>query len=139
MVVEPAAAAMAARRRTAKQVKLMEAALEVMETRTLASEEGQAADRQFHTVILEATRNEAFTSLASSIGAAARWATIFKQRERALPRDPIPDHRRLLDAIRAEDPDAARAAAVTLLILAQEDTALAMAPETPADSSHRNP
>ncbi|MFT4077123.1 MAG: FadR/GntR family transcriptional regulator [Asticcacaulis sp.] len=126
MVVEPAAAAMAAVRRTEAQVSEMEKALEIMSEKTLASEAGLAADKHFHTVILEATRNETFISLASGIGAAARWASIFKQRHRELPRDPVPDHMRLLQAIKAKDPEAARHAAVTLLLLAQEDTALSM-------------
>ncbi|EGF91730.1 galactonate operon transcriptional repressor [Asticcacaulis biprosthecium C19] len=128
MVVEPAAAGLAARRRTAEQLELMTAALGVMRERTLASEAGLAADKQFHTLILEATGNATFMSLANGIGAAARWATIFKNQERELPRDPIPDHQRLLDAIAAQDPDAARHAASTLLLLAQEDAMMAISP-----------
>lgn len=126
MVVEPAAAAMAARRRTPGQLAGMELSLVTMRSATLATEEGRAADRHFHDLILSATHNEALISLSSGIGAAIRWTTLFKQRDRALPRDPIPDHVRLLDAIRVQDPEAARSAATTLLLLALEDTHASM-------------
>lgn len=126
MIIEPAAAAMAARRRSAKQVSDMRLALDVMASQTLTTETGRMADHRFHQTILEATGNEFMRSLGSGIGAAIRWTTIFKQRNRELPRDPIPDHRRVLDAIAAKDPDAARSATVTLLLLAQEDTNLSL-------------
>lgn len=127
MVVEPAAAALAARRRTEAQLDGMEEALATMRTATLATEAGRIADRHFHDLILSATGNDALISLSSGIGAAIRWTTVFKQRERALPRDPIPDHYRLFEAIRLKDPEAARSAASTLLLLALEDTQVSMA------------
>jgi DNA-binding FadR family transcriptional regulator len=126
MVVEPAAASIAARKRSEDQVAIMADCLDVMRSETLATEDGRAADRLFHTTILEATGNEIMMSLSSGIGAAARWATAFKQRNRALPRDPLPDHVRVWEAIRTQDADAARSAAITLLLLAQEDTRLSM-------------
>ncbi len=126
MVVEPAAASLAARRRTPEQLAEMEQALDSMKRETLATETGRAADRHFHDLILSATTNEALISLSSGIGAAIRWSTQFKQRDRDLPRDPIPDHMRLLDAIRLQDPEAARSAATTLLLLALEDTKQSM-------------
>jgi DNA-binding FadR family transcriptional regulator len=126
MIVEPAAAALAARRRTDQHVFDLESALATMRRETLGSELGRAADHRFHETILIATGNEVMRSLSSGIGAAIRWTTLYKQRERALPRDPIPDHKRVLEAIAAQDSDAARSAAVTLLLLAQEDTNLSL-------------
>ena len=55
-----------------------------------------------------------------------RWTTIFKQRKRRLPRDPVPDHWRVFDAIAAGGADAARAAMQDLVTLALEDTKLSM-------------
>lgn len=126
MAVEPAAAGLAARRRTPMQLAIMADSLETMRRATLAAEAGRAADRLFHQTLLEATGNDVMISLSSGIAAAARWATAFKQRHRSLPRDPVPDHVRVWDAIRDQDSEAARNAAITLLLLAQEDTRQSM-------------
>ncbi|QUD90746.1 FadR/GntR family transcriptional regulator [Phenylobacterium montanum] len=122
MVVEPAAAALAAERRTPDDLSRMRRALQEMERHGLAVEDGQVADRHFHDAVIEATYNAPLITLASGIGAAVRWTTIFKQRRRKLPRDPLPDHWRVFDAIAAGGPDAARDAMRDLIALAQEDT-----------------
>jgi hypothetical protein len=92
---------LAAERRDDAQLERMRAALVQMQSETLATEAGQAADRDFHDTVLEATGNAPLFTLSSSIGAAVRWTTIFKQRERQLPRDPMPDHWKVFDAIAA--------------------------------------
>lgn len=122
MIVEPAAAALAAERRTYQQLARMREALLIMERMTLATEEGQAADKRFHDEVLNATCNPPLISLASSIGAAIRWTTVFKQRKRELPRDPLPDHWRVFDAIAAGGPEEARKTMEDLVRLAHEDT-----------------
>ena len=65
-------------------------------------------------------------TLTASIGATVNWTTQFKQRARALPRNPIPDHVRVYDAIAAGDPVAAAEAMGVLVDLALEDTASTM-------------
>ena len=125
-VVEPAAAAFAAERRDRADLAAMKDALATMRRETLTTEAGRAADRAFHAAILHATRNDALVVLAASIGAAVSWTTLFKQRARALPRNPIPDHVRVYDAIAASDPAAASAAMRVLVDLALEDTRRAM-------------
>jgi DNA-binding FadR family transcriptional regulator len=122
MIVEPAAAELAARSRTTRHVARMGHALEVMEEKGLSSAEGQAADQQFHNVILEATGNDLLISLSGSIGAAVRSTTLFKHRKAKQLRDSIPLHRDLFDAITDGDPNSARIATVTLILQAQEDT-----------------
>lgn len=122
MIVEPAAAELAARRRDAGDLARMGHALEEMARHGLATPEGQAADRLFHQGLLQASRNSALLSLSSSIEAAVGWTTIFKQRKRKLPRDPLPDHRILFAAIADSDADAARNAMTELLRLALMDT-----------------
>lgn len=126
MVVEPAAAAFAAQRRTGRELARMGHALAEMERHGLGTAEGRAADQLFHNTILEATRNEPLMTLSSTIGAAVSWTTIFKQRKRKLPRDPLPDHQHLFTAIADADPDAARAAMVELVRLALQDTELSL-------------
>ena len=130
LVVEPAAAALAADRRTRADLTRMGEALKGMRRHTLATPEGRAADRDFHDALLHATGNDAMIVLGASIGAAVAWTTQFKQRTRALPRDPIPDHARVYDAVAARDIGAATAAMRTLVDLALNDTRSAMPAET---------
>lgn len=125
-IVEPAAARLAAQRRTKDDLKAMKDALAAMRRHTLATEAGRAADRDFHNAILHATGNDALIVLAASIGAAVNWTTQFKQRSRALPRNPIPDHAKVYDAIASGDADAAADAMQVLVELALEDTRGAM-------------
>ena len=101
-------------------------ALEEMALHGLATGAGQAADQLFHHSLLQATRNAPLISLSSSIEAAVGWTTIFKQRRRKLPRDPMPDHRTLFNAIADADADAARAAMTDLVRLALEDTEMSL-------------
>ncbi|RZT56220.1 GntR family transcriptional regulator [Sphingomonas sp. BK036] len=126
-IVEPAAAALAAERRERTDLKVMKDSLAAMRRLTLATEAGRAADREFHDAVLTATRNDALIVLSASIGAAVNWTTQFKQRGRALPRNPLPDHMLVYEAIAAGDANAASTAMRTLVDLALEDTKLAMA------------
>ncbi|QNA84532.1 FadR family transcriptional regulator [Sphingomonas sp. So64.6b] len=125
-VVEPAAARFAAERRDRGDLKAMKDALAAMRRHTLATDAGRAADRDFHDAILRATRNDVLMSLSASIGAAVSWTTQYKQRARALPRNPIPDHAKVYDAITAGNGDAADAAMRALVDLAFDDTRSAM-------------
>lgn len=125
-IIEPAAAGLAAAHRDRGDIKHMKDALAAMRRHSLATDLGRAADRQFHDAILRATRNDALVVLSASIGAAVSWTTQFKQRLRALPRDPIPDHVRVFDAIAAGDVEGASTAMRQLVELALEDTQSAM-------------
>ena len=125
-IVEPAAARLAAERRDKADIKAMKEALVRMRRHTLATEAGRAADRDFHEALLCATHNDALMALSASIGAAVTWTTQFKQRTRALPRDPVPDHARVCDAIVAGDVEGASAAMRALIDLALEDTRITM-------------
>ena len=123
-VIEPAACAFAARRRTDADLAAMKTALDAMREFGLARAEGQAADQRFHRAILAAAGNEPLTSLASTVGAAVQWTTKFKLRRRAMPRNPLPDHIRVYEAIAAGDADVARTVMGDLLKLAIEDMGL---------------
>lgn len=131
-IVEPAAAKLAAERRDKADLRAMKDALTAMRRHTLATDAGRAADRDFHTAILLATRNDALLTLSSSIGAAVNWTTQFKLRSRALPRNPMPDHVRVYDAIAAGDGAAASDAMHNLVQLALVDTRSAMGKDQPA-------
>lgn len=120
-VIEPAAAAMAARRRTPEQLEAMQESLALMGRHGLADPRGQAADQEFHRLLLEATHNSSMISLSSTIGSAVMWTTRFKQRMTSDPRDPLPDHERLLEAVAEGAEDGAAAAMRELIRLALAD------------------
>lgn len=123
MIIEPAAAALAAVRRSDDELDRMRTALEIMDRKTLKTEAGQSADRDFHQAVLTATGNPALVSLASTIGASVRWTTLYKQRKRRLPPDPMPEHWAVFEAIAASDPEGARAAMQALVAHALEQIA----------------
>ncbi len=121
-VVESAAAGLAASRRTAAHLESMQTALEAMAAHTLATPQGRQADLDFHTTLLNATNNPFIISLTSGVIAAISTTTIFKQRRRPLPRDPLPDHLKVLTAIAAKDAPKAQKAMSELIELARMDT-----------------
>ncbi|WP_136162960.1 FadR/GntR family transcriptional regulator [Sphingomonas flavalba] len=127
LMVEPMAAALAATRRTSRELGRMGHALEEMERFGLLSEQGRAADQAFHNLVLESTRNEAVMSLSSTISAAVGWTTLFARRERAAVRDPMPDHYRLFDALAQSDPHQARTCMIALIDHALHDAGVTSA------------
>lgn len=121
MIVEPAAAALAAQRRTQAHLEGMADALDVMGHHPHDSPEGQAADEVFHRVLMDAADNEVLSQLASLIGASVSYIAEFK-RSRLVPRDSKPDHDALFRAISARRSEAARAIVLNLIEHAREDT-----------------
>jgi DNA-binding FadR family transcriptional regulator len=121
-IVEPAAAALAAERRSAQQLEALRDSLERMTTHSLAINDGQQADCDFHQTLLAASGNPFLVSLTSGVAAAVTWTTIFKQRKKPLPRDPLPDHERVYWAVASRDAPAARDAMTELVSLALLDT-----------------
>lgn len=121
MMVEPAAAALAAERRQERHIEAMRAAVEEMARFGLNREEGRAADRRFHDALLDATENEHLSALTSTIGASVRWTTIFKLRASEVLRDAAPDHANVYEAIRDGDPARAHQAMARLIQLAAAD------------------
>jgi DNA-binding FadR family transcriptional regulator len=125
-IVEPRAAALAAQRRTPEQLARMGHALEEMAKYGLSTPEGRAADQSFHEEILVATGNEPLMTLTSTIGAAIRWTTLFKQQRAGLPRDPMPDHRKVYAAIADGDAERAMNSVRELIQLALQDARYSM-------------
>jgi DNA-binding FadR family transcriptional regulator len=120
-IIEPASAALAAERRSREDLQLMKSGLALMRRHTLATEEGRQGDRQFHSALLHATGNDALIALSAGIAAAVAWTTVYKQRGRELPRDPLPFHVDVYDAIADGDPERAREAMRVLVTGALED------------------
>ncbi|EQD49891.1 GntR domain-containing protein, partial [mine drainage metagenome] len=121
-IVEPAAAALAAERRTADQLQALRDSLDRMTTHSLAISDGQQADCDFHQTLLNASGNPFLVSLTSGVVAAVTWTTIFKQRKTPLRRNPLPDHERVYRAVASCNPPAAHKAMTELVSLALLDT-----------------
>lgn len=134
MIIEPAAAELAARRRSYAQLALMQSALDTMRLRGLWDEEGRVADRVFHETLLQATGNAFLATLSAGISSAIHWTAIYKTRTKVLD-DPMPEHERVFEAIRSGNPVEAKNAMTELVQIALEDTKMV----TPAGKSAENP
>jgi len=130
-IIEPQIAALAARRRSLKQLNEMGAALEVMARETLNTQAGRDADEAFHAKLIEACGNPFLTSLSVSVTATVIWSTIYKYRAEGLKRDSMPEHLKVYEAVAARDAGAAIAATEELIDLALADTTGAMGPRPP--------
>ncbi len=122
LINEPAAAELAAERRSEEEVVRLKNALDIMGRETLATETGRLADLEFHKVLLLATRNEVLISLNSSIAAAIAWTTRLKSTDPADARNSWPDHARVFEAVAAKNARDARWAMESLVRFAREDT-----------------
>jgi len=134
-IVEPAAAAFAALRRSQRHLDQMRRSLDDMASHTLHVVAGRIADQQFHAALLSATGNPFIVSLTNGVTAAVNALTEFKQRIAPLKRDPVPDHLRVYDAIASKDADAARQAMSELIRLALLDTPVKQRPRPAAAGS----
>ena len=108
-------------RRKQSHLDTMRRSLDGMAKHTLRVEAGRAADQQFHASLLSASENPFIMSLTNGVTAAVDALTEFKQRDKPLARDPVPDHMRVYDAVAAKDADVARAAMADLIRLAIHD------------------
>jgi DNA-binding FadR family transcriptional regulator len=106
-LIEPGAAATAARRRTTAQLAALKAAYEAM----AAAENLDAwaeADLAFHETMLQATNNELMVSLFSVIETALGQYFLLSARNAADFKAALPHHGKVLEAIRRKQPEAAR-------------------------------
>jgi GntR family galactonate operon transcriptional repressor len=121
-IVEPAAARLAAVRRTEADLELLTAALEAM---AVAGDDVDAmvvADVAFHRTVLDATHNELLSRMEVMLSPGLKEHNQFV-RSRHKPKDPVPVHRAVYDAIAQGDPDLAETAVHALLDRASKDFA----------------
>jgi DNA-binding FadR family transcriptional regulator len=119
-IVEPAAAALAAQRRSEQDLAAMERALEEMRRCDPDSPDGEQADEQFHEAIFAAAGNDVLCRLASIISASVKFVAEYK-REQHIDRDTWPDHKTLFDAIKARRSSQAHDSMTFLIAHARED------------------
>jgi DNA-binding FadR family transcriptional regulator len=106
-IIEPAAAALAAHKRTSVQLARIEEAYVAMDAaRTL--DDWTAADLQFHDAVLQATGNELLQSLFSVVEMALGTYFVLSARTSSNFKYSLPQHKKVLEAIRRSQPDSAR-------------------------------
>ncbi|TGG93476.1 FadR family transcriptional regulator [Natronospirillum operosum] len=108
-IIEPSAAALAASNRTEEQLAALEQACVEMEHAQIGTEAVYQSDLAFHLGLLTATNNVFMASLGMTIETALEStfrlsSAISEEFEASLP-----GHRAVLEAVRAQQPDQARA------------------------------
>ena len=107
-------AALAATTITDEELEELEGILAEMVEENAAASRGEQADRRFHVAIAQATRNAAIVSVIETLWDARYRSPLCRHmldKARAVGVKPrIDEHRRLLDALRARDPQDARQA-----------------------------
>ncbi|QEE30078.1 FadR family transcriptional regulator [Terriglobus albidus] len=114
LLIEGEIAADAALNASAEQLKQIEATIQEMKALDAAGQNAQITDRHFHVAIAEAARNNVLASIVDSL-----WAGIFSPIFHSLShlaglqhhqQMTLRDHQAIFTAIKARDPQAARAA-----------------------------
>jgi DNA-binding FadR family transcriptional regulator len=120
-MIEPEAAAFAAKRATKARLADVERAFDLMAGAEPSSPVSVEADVDFHISVLIASGNEFLASFGPAIRASLTMAIRF-QRVSCHTRDHfVPDHGAIAVAIKRRDPEGARAAALKLLAQAESD------------------
>jgi DNA-binding FadR family transcriptional regulator len=114
-VIEPAAAAMAARSHTRETLRVIEVAFADMERTAHDAALFAGPDIRFHKAILAATGNDVMVAFGSLTEAALEMFVRVASRHAGAPAPSVPLHRSVLDAIRRKDAEGAYAAMVALL------------------------
>jgi len=114
-IIEPAAAAAAAKRRTAEQLARIKQAYEAMDA-ALDQDAWTKADLQFHEAVLDASNNELMGSLFSVIETALGTYFLLSARKAADFKYSLPRHFAVYDAIRLKRPESAREAMAGMIV-----------------------
>lgn len=114
-VIEPAAAAMAARNRTPETLRAIEEAFAEMERTAHDAALFAEPDIRFHKAILAATDNDVMMAFGALTEAALGIFVRIASRHAGAPAPSVPLHRAVLAAIRRRDAEGARKAMVVLL------------------------
>ncbi len=123
LLIEPSAAALAARRATASDVASLREAYERMEGATEGDGCFIEADLAFHEAILRAAHNQLLSQLIAVVGAVLRLSFELSVSSMESARRSLPAHAALLRAIATADPDTARRCLVDIITRSKDDMA----------------
>ena len=120
-VVEPAAVRMAAERATPEDIAEIEAAFEGMRRAVEEGGDYVSFDLRFHQGLLRACRNRMMVQMSKALGALLRTSFEISTSRKDGPRNSLPLHRAVLDAVIAHNPARAEKAILVLIDGARED------------------
>lgn len=120
-VVEPAAVRMAAERATAQDIAEIETAFEGMRRAVHEGGDYVTHDLRFHQGLLRACRNRMIVQMSKALGALLRTSFEISTSRKDGPKNSLPLHRAVLDAVIAHDPVKAEKAILVLIDGARED------------------
>jgi GntR family transcriptional regulator, galactonate operon transcriptional repressor len=121
-IIEPAAAALAARRATAADLVRIEQAYLSMERNVRTDLEACCeADLQFHASVIAASHNVVLRGLTGTIEAALRATFTITNRLMTAQSRALAAHRAVFECVRMRDAEGARAATIDLLGVAARD------------------
>jgi len=120
-VVEPAAVRMAAERATPEDIADIEAAYEGMRRAVEQGGDYVTHDLRFHQGLLRASRNRMLVQMSKALGALLRTSFEISTSRKDGPKNSLPLHRAVLDAVIAHNPSRAEKAIVVLIDGARED------------------
>ncbi len=119
LIIEPAAARLAAERRTATEADELAQLVDTMAESVEVEQQYVAADLAFHAAILGATRNAMLVRFVSAIEIALGTSRELSVHAPGGPAGAMDEHRAVADAIIGADPEAAGHAMTALIRLTQ--------------------
>jgi DNA-binding FadR family transcriptional regulator len=126
-VVEPAAVRIAAERATPADIAEIEAAFAGMKKAVEEGGDYVAYDLRFHQGLLRACHNRMLVQMSKALSALLRTSFEISTSRKDGPKNSLPLHRAVLDAVIARDPEAAERAILVLIAGAREDIELVLA------------
>ena len=120
-VVEPAAVRMAAERATALDIAELEQAYEGMRRAVEEGGDYVAFDLRFHQGLLRACHNRMIVQMSKALSALLRTSFEISTSRKDGPRNSLPMHRAVVDAVAARQPAKAERAILVLIDSARED------------------
>jgi DNA-binding FadR family transcriptional regulator len=125
MAIEPMAAMIAARNATPESIARIRHTIERMKLAAKGEDDPLTSDIAFHVAVLHATGNRFYAQLEDVINAALRISIRLTNQVKGVPLADVAIHKKVLDAIEANEPERARAAMETIIneVLELIDTA----------------
>ncbi|MBX3653713.1 MAG: FadR family transcriptional regulator [Ramlibacter sp.] len=120
-VMEPAAVRLAAERATAQDIAEIEAAFAGMKKAVEEGGDYVTHDLRFHQGLLRACRNRMIVQMSKALGALLRTSFEISTTRKDGPRNSLPLHRAVLDAVIAHQPARAEKAILVLIDGARDD------------------
>ena len=107
-IIEPQAAALAAKRRSDEDIEALRRLVEIIQSPGRTEEAARRADIQFHTTILKAAKNQTFVPLIDPIEASIGWSQTYRAALNLDVRSSADSYHRIVAAIAIQDDAEAR-------------------------------